>query len=200
MDVPEGRWGDLPGANDWPGDPDARVDWHVSPDGQTASFERRRGDSRVAFRAWVEGHTVYYRFEAEGLGSRATLAGLCFRTISPQFSNQERVGLGVLAGGRFLSSATMPVEGTNPFGWSVPDAPDGGNHGVVRSCDAAGWVAHVGTGPCRPSGNLSNPCMHLAGPGRNEVDGNGGKIIFFLGEANDLQTLLRLSRDELAGK
>ncbi len=196
LDVPEGRWEPFAGANDWPRNPEALVNWRVSPDGQRASYVREQGDSRVEFTAWVEGHTVYYRFDTRRIDPRANLAGLCFRTISPFFSSQERLTLGVIADGQFRSSATMPVQGTNPFGWTAA-APKDCNHGVVRSFDGTAWVAHVATGACRIGGNLSNPCMHLEGPSRGDQNGNGGKMVFFLGTAKELDPLLKVTPEEL---
>jgi len=186
MDVPETGWAPFAGANDWPGKKEAFLRWNVSPDKQHAGYVLEKGDARLEFQAWVEGHTVYYRFHARNISPRANLAGICFRTISPMFSSQERMTQGIVAGGKLRMVSQMPVRGSSPFGWQAAEAPPGNNHGILRSFDGSAYIAAVATGACSIGGNSSNPCLHMSGPSRGKVDGNGGKFVFFIGSLEDL--------------
>ncbi|MBS3764341.1 MAG: SUMF1/EgtB/PvdO family nonheme iron enzyme, partial [Planctomycetes bacterium] len=177
FDVPEVDWGPFPGANSWPENPDAFIDWEISCDGRHVAYNRRKGMSNIAFEAWVEDNTVYYRFETENLsGEKVHLDSICFKTISPFFSSQERMTQAVVIDGSPALIKNMPVQKNGPpMVWSAAKVGAENTCGLLRSYDGTAWVAQVGKPPCGVHGNGSIPCMHLAG--RPEVNGEGGKFI-----------------------
>jgi len=188
MDAPEGDWGPFLGANAWPADKGGFIDWDVSPDGCRAGYDRRHGSSRVRFEAWSEGFTVYYRYHLENLsGDHVKLGALCLKTISPFFSSQERTTQGVVVGGKLKMVSSMPlVGGGAPFWWHAAEQEKRNNNcGIIRSYDGTAYMANVGKPHCTVAGNGSIPCMHLAD--RPDVDGEGGKMVFFIGSFEDLK-------------
>jgi hypothetical protein len=192
MDAPEGDWGPFLGANWWPEKKEAFVDWKVTDGGRRISYTRVIGDSRVVFEAWSEGHTVFYRYRLKNVvGARVALDSLCLKTISPFFSSQERMTQGVVVDGKLRMVSSMPVVGTwAPFGWHAVEQDKVNNTcGILRSYDRSAFVANVGKPHCTVAGNGSIPCMHLGN--RLAVDGEGGKIVFFVGAFEDLKPELR---------
>ena len=191
MDAPEGNWAPFLGANMWPANQEAFIKWDVTDNGARAGYTLEKGDSRLQFQAWVEGNSVYYRFETRNVDAArgGGLDSLCLKTISPFFSSQERMTQGVLVDGKLAMVNQMPSTSSNPFAWSASEAAGGNNSGILRSYDGTAYVARVARAPCRPGGNSSIPCMHLSGGGK--VDGEGGKIVFFIGAIDRLREQLR---------
>ena len=208
LDAPETNWPPFgSGANSWPDQPEGYVPWTVSPDGQRAAYELRKDGSRLRFEAWVQGHTVYYRFHTENVTTVHGLASLCLKTISPFFCTQERMLQGVLVGGQLRMVHQMPNAATNPFAWSASQIePDNGG-GILQSYDGTGYVARVNRPPCRVGGNSSIPCMHMGHwneeltPTPKKVDGEGGKLVFLVGSLEALKKELTYpSFDEILRK
>ncbi|MDP6439163.1 MAG: SUMF1/EgtB/PvdO family nonheme iron enzyme [Candidatus Brocadiia bacterium] len=188
MDAPEGTWGPFPGAGHWPVDPKTSIKWDVSRDGMRAGYTRREGESAVRFEAWVDGFTVYYRFRVRNLASEAlSLDSVCFKNFSPFFSSQERMSQGAVVGGRLKMVKNMPASKAQvPFSWGVEELEDGNGSAILRSYDGTAFVATVGKPPCVVWGNSAlSPCCHLHG--RPDVDGEGGKVVFFIGSFADLK-------------
>jgi hypothetical protein len=195
MDVPENPFGPFPAANQWPDEPEALVDWHVSADGSHAWYEKSTGASRLRFDAWVEGNSVFYRFRTRGVsGPYTRLDCICLKTISPLFSSQERMTQAAVVGGMPRMVSRMPVKGGGaPFAWHASELDADNACGLLRSFDGTAWVAFVGRPPNSVGGNGSIPCMHLYG--RPKVDGEGGRIIFHVGPFDDLLPELKYSFD-----
>ncbi|MBM4019355.1 MAG: formylglycine-generating enzyme family protein [Planctomycetes bacterium] len=197
LDVPETPFGPFLGANRWPAAGTA-VQWDITPDGQRAAYVREKGEQRFAFEARVEGNRVRFRFDTRNIPlSQEILQHCCLKTISPFFSNQERMVQGVLVeGGKMLRVADMPVgfrpnaagplrlDARQPFYWAVDSAAPVANHAVLRSYDGTAFVARVGPASCRAWGNSSIPCTHLVNHKPSDV--KQGQVIFFIGLASQL--------------
>ena len=186
LDCPEIDWGPFAGANRWPWKEDAFIDWEVSPDGRHAAYKRHADGCKQYFDAWVEGHTVYYRFQVEIPGvDKHNLGGLCLKNISPFFSSQERMTLGVVIDGKPRMASQMPAPKTHvPFQCSPTELDPNNNSVFLRSYDGTAYVARVNRPPCTVSSNSSIPCLHLFGP--HGVDEEGGKIVFLVGSFEEL--------------
>jgi len=198
LDCPETDWKPFgSGANSWPDQPEGFISWTVSPDGRRAGYDLRKDQSRLRFEAWVEGHSVYFRFHTQNVATFHGLSSLCLKTISPFFCTQERLLQGVVLDGRLGMVHQMPSATTNPFFWVASDyAPDNCS-GILRSYDGTAYMARVARPPCRPGGNSSIPCMHM-GEWAGElpkvpqkVDGEGGKIVFLIGSLDELKRELQ---------
>ena len=87
-----------------------------------------------------------------------------------------------MARSRTLPASTAPT----PFHWAAEDQEDDNCSVVLRSYDGRAFVATVGKPPCVLWGNSAlSPCCHLHG--RPDVDGEGGKVVFFIGSFADLK-------------
>jgi hypothetical protein len=188
MDCPESAWPPFVGANWWPKDKESFIHWNVAPDGQRAEYTLTKGDSRLHFEAWVEGHSVLYRFDVKNV-KEASLSSCCLKNMSPFFSSQERMTQGVVVDGKLKMISRMAGPGGSPFSWSAGEIGKDNCCGILRSFDGTAYVASVGKPPCTVGGNSSHPCMHL-GP-RADVNGEGGKLVFFLGPFEELKKELQ---------
>ena len=184
LDCPEGNWGPFGGANAWPFRPEAewRVPWQVSPDGARATYHRRQDGCSVRFEAWVEGHTVRYGFEIEGLPP-VPAGSFCFKTFSPFFSSQERWTQVRLEADGFTRCCQQPLppDGTASFFWSL---------GEVRAPARAAYLSYDGTaqvlfpeGDHVVSGNGWPPCTHVS-PGGWGTAGRGSGLIERMGSGS----------------
>lgn len=175
LDCPEADWDVFGGANAWPYRPQAewRLPWAVEGDGQVARYQRRDGEKRVLFEAWVEGDTVHYRFDTEGLPP-VPPGSFCFKTFSPFFSSQEREAQARLEGGTITRCCDLPLTpaSASPFAWSLGEIEPPGRAALV-SPDGTAQVLFQ-EGPYTASGNGWVPCTHLNqggwGPGTREED------------------------------
>ncbi len=190
VDIPEAHWGPFPGANDWPYQaPDVwRADWHVSPDGTRAWYERRQGEQWLRVEVSAAGNLVTFRAEHRNLGPLKPSA-ICVKTLSPFFSSQERLTQHRVEADRLLPAGEVPLAPDNAasFGWHV-----GGGlpHGAVATRSLAGdaFVAIIGAPGAESWGNGWPHCTHLLGAettGPIEL-----KLLFLLGDEAALRAAL----------
>jgi hypothetical protein len=175
LDCPEGNWGPFGGAGTWPDkSPDVwEVPWVVEDGGRRASYLRRSGNQSVRFTAVVDGATVRYEFDLEGM-PRVLPSSLCFKTFSPFFSSQERgtqVGIGP-DGIRHVNRLPIPPDSPVSFFWHLGEAKPP-ERAALQSYDGTARVlfpeAHLAA-----AGNGWVPCTHLA-PGKAAWGRGGGK-------------------------
>ncbi len=191
LDCPEADWGVVAGANAWPARPEAewRVPWIVDDGGQSAHYEVRNNGQRMTFEAWVEGETVRFRWEVEGIPPQPA-GSFCFKTFSPFFSSQERMAQVKLEAGRITRCCEMPIhpDSTQPYFWSVGEVSETGRAGLLSPDGRARLL--FAEGPYTASGNLWVPCTHVCrggwGPGTRPEDiqremSGGGSFTFELG-------------------
>jgi hypothetical protein len=172
LDCPEADWDGFGGANAWPGRPRREwlVPWRADLDGSRIAYARDGEGGKVRFEAWVDGNSVEYRFDVDGL--RPVDSGsFCLKTFSPFFSSQERRTQVRFDDGRVTRCCDMPAPAANAasFGWSL---------GRLRRPSRAGFLSYDGRsrllfheGDHVVSGNGWPPCTHFGTFGR--VSGGG---------------------------
>ncbi len=165
LDCPEGNWGGVfGGATAWPAeDRDFWfTPWQINEDATRVSYRREKDGKMQAFEAWVEGDTVHYHFEAEGIGP-VKARNFCFKTYSPFFSSQERRTQARIEPDGFQLCCNMPISPVTAAGlaWTT---------GEFKPPSRAGFVSYDGKGRMLfPEGHYSvagngglSPCTHIA--------------------------------------
>jgi hypothetical protein len=174
LDCPESDWEEFGGANAWPNRPqeDWHVPWEVAEGGTRISYRRSSVDKAVFFEAWVDGDTVRYRFELDGLAP-VRAGSFCLKTFSPFFSSQERRTQARIEGKRVTLCCSLPIAPDVPvsFAWSLGELVPPARVAYV-AWDGRARVLFP-EAPCTASGNLWPPCTHIAPVGSGLHDGAG---------------------------
>ena len=194
VDIPEGHWGPFGGANDWPyGDPDLwRTDWTASDDGRTVGYTRSQGDRALAVSAAARDDVVEFVVEPANIGA-ITLKTVCFKTLHPCFSSQEKLTQHRIEGDRLVCCGDLPIMPwmLNSLAWSLGDALE---HGavVMKSLDGAGYCAIVGPKGCgQKKGNGWPHCTHITGDVVESESTLRLKMLFYVGDEAGLIARVR---------
>lgn len=162
LDCPENDWEEFGGANAWPDQPEAewRIPWETRSDGSRIAYRRRHGAKSVSFDARVDGPTVHWRFEIEGLAS-VRAQSFCFKTFSPFFSSQERCTQTRIDGAARTRCCDLPFPDENPasFYWTLGEVRAPARCALV-SPDGRARVLFA-EGDWHVLGNGWVPCTHL---------------------------------------
>jgi len=162
----------------------------VEDGGRRISYERRHGDKRVNFEAWVDGPVVDWKISVENLDI-LDLGNFCFKTFSPFFSSQERLTQHKLSGGKLVASRSLPLDGTwaASFGWSLGELETGSV--VYRSYDGSSYVLYGGEPGCTGGGNGWVPCTHLRGDVQAKQHEGGRRFVFLIGTEDEARKYVR---------
>ncbi len=198
LDCPESSWPPFGGANDWPDGPESawRVDWRQ--EGVSDARYRREADGRrVGFDIAAEGDLVRYEMRVEGVSGY--LGGLCLKTLSAQFSSQERLTQCKWSDGELVRCCDLPLDASNAksLGWTLGDVEDGMI--VMRSYDGGGYVVLFGPPGCGTWGNGWPHCTHFEGDAGRFTDRVRCAILFFVGSEAELRRRVEPIRRELDG-
>ena len=189
VDIPEGRWGPFPGANDWPTQPEDvwKTDWKPNKESTRIEYTRTHGKGKLAVSVTAENDEVRMRVAASGIGPIG-LDTICVKTFSPFFSSQERLTQNRVEGDRLVRACDMALspEIAASFGWNVGEELSRGAV-VMRSYDGSAFVVIVGAEGCASWGNGWPHCTHLRGDAMAVEDGEGEmRMIFAVGTLEEL--------------
>jgi len=193
LDTPESRWGPFPGANDWPFQNSSFWEVKWEKDGNVFYYNLSKDNKELRFEIMAEENLVKYKVK----GVEGQLGSFCLKTLSPFFSNQERLTQCKFKNGKLISCIKMPIEDSAnlSFLWSVGEIEDGVV--VYRCYDNDSFVVIFGPGGSSAGGNLWPPCTHIRGKDTKITDEMESAILFFIGSVDKLKKEIRRIRKKL---
>lgn len=195
LDTPESRWGPFPGANDWPLQNLSfwKVNWER--DGDVFFYKLSKEDKELKFEIKSEKNLVRYKVKVKGV--EGELGSFCLKTLSPFFSNQERLTQYKFKRGKLVSCTKIPMdESVNlSFFWSVGEIEDGVV--IYRSYNCDAFIVIFGPLGSSAGGNLWVPCTHITGKGTKINEEMESIIAFFIGPLDELKKEIRKIRKNL---